>query len=163
MRSARWIHAGVVLGVVSLGLVVQAGEEKVALKDVPRVVLDTFQAKFPHAEIKQIEKELDADKEVVYEFGITNAGHNIDVSIEADGELASIETEIAATDIPAAVKKGLDAKYPNATIKKAETVSTFDDDKEKKTIEVIMTVGGKDLEVVLSLDGKIVKEEKAED
>jgi hypothetical protein len=153
----------VLLGGFGLVLGVRAGEEKVALKDVPKAVLDTFKARFPHAEIKQVEKETDADNEVVYEFGITADGKNIDVSVEADGELASIETEIAVKDIPAPVKKALDAKYPGAPIKKAEAVSEFDDGKEEKTIEVILTAKGKDLEVVLTPDGKIVKEEEAED
>ncbi len=139
----------------------QGDEQKIPLGDVPKAVLDAVKAKFPHAELKGATKEKE-DDEMVYEISIVDQGKKIDVSVDDEGEIESTETEIAISALPKAVTKAIDAKYPKATIQKAELIIEFEDGKEdEKTYEVvIVTDAKKKIEVVLTPKGKIVEDEK---
>jgi uncharacterized membrane protein YkoI len=133
----------------------RAAEEKVPLDKLPKPVTAAVKAKFPDAELKGAEKE-EADGKTIYEVSLKSKGSDYDVSLTPEGQIIEIEKTIAAKDLPAAVVKGLDQKYPKATIKLAEEIS-----KDNKTnYEVIIeTADKKKLEVVLDPTGKILKEE----
>jgi len=132
-----------------------AEEEKVPLDKLPKAVTVAVKAKFPDAELKSAEKE-EEDGKTIFEVSLKSKGHDYDVSLTPEGQIIEIEKTIAAKDLPAAVVKGLDQKYPKATIKLAEEIS-----KDNKTnYEVIIeTADKKKLEVVLDPTGKILKEE----
>jgi hypothetical protein len=151
--------------VASLGLLVaassgRADEEKVALKDVPKAVLDAIKAKFPGAELTEAAKETE-DGKTTYEVALKDkAGKAVDVAATAEGKITEIETTIAAKDLPKAVVSAIDAKYPKATVKKAEEIVAIDGDKETKSFEVVLTTADKKtLEVKLSPEGKALEEE----
>ena len=132
-----------------------AEEEKVPLDKLPKAVTVAVKAKFPDAELKSAEKE-EEDGQTIFEVSLKSKGSDYDVSLTPEGQIIEIEKTIAAKDLPAAVVKGLDQKYPKATIKLAEEIS-----KDNKTnYEVIIeTADKKKLEVVLDPTGKILKEE----
>ncbi|MCA1685889.1 MAG: PepSY-like domain-containing protein [Planctomycetia bacterium] len=159
MRNPISWASAVVLG-LGMALAVtgaRADEEKVALDKVPRAVVDAVKAKFPGATIKQADKEVE-DGKTTYELGITHNGHSIDVSAKPDGTIVSVETEIKAADLPAAVSKAVKDKYPRGEIKKAEKV----EEDGKTTYEVIVEKApGKRMELVLDRSGKILEEEEA--
>jgi uncharacterized membrane protein YkoI len=132
-----------------------AEEEKVPLDKLPKAVTAAVKEKFPDAELKGAEKE-EADGKTIYEVALKSKGHDYDVSLTPDGKIIEIEKVIAAKDLPAAVAKGLDQKYPKATIKLAEEITK---DKTISYAVVIETADKKKLEIVLDASGKVEKEE----
>jgi uncharacterized membrane protein YkoI len=134
-------------------------EEKVPLDKVPKAVLDAVKAKFEGCELVSAEKEKEDGKDV-YEIAIKHKGQKIEVTLTPEGKIVSVEKEIAVKDLPKAVTEALDAKYPKATIKKAEE-ETKDD---KVTYEVLIVTADKQtIEVTLDPKGKILEEEKQEE
>jgi uncharacterized membrane protein YkoI len=133
----------------------RADEEKVPLDKLPKAVTEAVKAKFPGAELVSAGKETE-NGQLLYEVALKHKGHKMDVTFKADGTLVSVEKEITAQDLPKAVAKTLADKYPKATFTKVEE-ETKDG---KVTYEVVLvTAEKKTFEVVLSPDGKIVKEE----
>jgi uncharacterized membrane protein YkoI len=150
----QWSLAAPVVALV-LVAAVAADEEKIKLSDVPKKVMAAAKAKFPGAKFNHASKEK-SDKGDVYELNITYKNHKIDVSLTADGKITSIEKEIAAKDLPEAVSKALEEKYPKATYKIVEEVT----EGKKKFYEVVLvTADKKTFEVVIDPDGKITKTE----
>lgn len=161
----RFAVAGacILFGLTAFSAGARADEEKIDLKDVPRAVLDAVKAKFPKGEIKSAEKE-DEDGKTTYEVAVKADGHAIDVALKADGTILEIEKEVAAKDLPKAVAAAVEAKYPKATVKKAEEIIAFKGGEEEKSYEVVVAeTGKKAVEVKLSADGKIVKHEEEDD
>jgi uncharacterized membrane protein YkoI len=154
-RFGMWTLA--LFGLSALVVAARADEEKVPLDKVPAAVLKAVKGKFPGAEIKQAEKEVEEGK-TIYEIGLKEDGRNIDVSATEDGTIVEIEKEVAAKDLPRAVADAVKAKYPKGTIKKAEEVAKG----EKTTYEVIVAEGSKSREVVLDRAGKILEDEESD-
>jgi len=139
-----------------VGSCVLADEQKVPLRDVPRAVLDAVRAKFPKAELKGATKETGEDDEVTYEISLVNQGKKVTVSVDREGKIEEIETEIAIGDLPKSVTDALAAKYPKATLKRAEEVVEIDHGKEEKEYEVeVVTPEGKSIEVKVEANGRI--------
>ncbi|APW63688.1 PepSY domain-containing protein [Paludisphaera borealis] len=163
MRFAAAAGACVLLGLAAFSTGACADEEKIPLKDVPKAVLDAVKARFPKGEIKSAEKE-DEDGKTTYEVALKDDGHTLDVALKADGTILEIEKKVAAKDLPKAVAAAVEAKYPKGTVKKAEEIVTFKKGKEQKSFEVVVTeTGKKSVEVKLSADGKILKQEEDDD
>jgi hypothetical protein len=135
---------------------VRADEEKIALDKLPKAIVDAVKAKFPDAELVGAEKETENGK-TQYEVSIKNKKDKLDIIFTPEGKIVAIEKLIEAKDLPKPVTEALDAKYPKATIKKAEEITKDD----KVTFEVVIeTADKKKLEVVFDPKGKIVEEEK---
>jgi hypothetical protein len=161
MRIFPWcLTAVAVLGFVGGFSALRADEEKVPLDKVPRAVLEAVKKRFPEAEVTGAEKETDNGK-TVYEIGIKDKGQSIEVTLTPEGTLTEIEKQIAAKDLPKAVAEGLESKYPKATFKTIEEVIMVREGKEKlEYYEVLLvTAEKKKLEVTVTPDGKINKEE----
>jgi hypothetical protein len=93
-------------------------------------------------------------KEYVYEVQITDKKQKIEVTVNAEGKILSIEKQIAAKDLPEAVTKTLEEKYPKATYKMIEEVT----EGKKKYYEVLLvTEDKKTFEVEIAPDGKVLK------
>ena len=141
---------------------VAADEKKVPLGEVPKKVLDAVKLKFPRAELKEAVKDVE-DDETTFEISLLNAGRHITVSLDDEGEIEEIETEIAVSDLPKPVTAAIAGKYPKATLKKAEEVVEIEDDKEEKAYEVdVVTAAGKAVEVKVDASGKIEEDEVKE-
>ncbi len=147
----------------------RADEVAIPLDKVPKAVLDTVKKRFPKAELTEAAKETDGDK-VSYEVTIKDGESKIDVTLTPEGVLTMIETVIATKELPKAVTEAVEAKYPKAAIKLAETVVKVTDGKEKLAYyEVVVdTADKKTFELQISEEGKILmteekKEEKKED
>lgn len=163
MRVIRVVGGGGLACLLMLFAIVRADEVKVALKDVPKAVIDAVKAKFPQAELGEASKETENGK-TTYEIALKDRGRAVDLSATAEGKITEIETTIEAKSLPAKVAAALDAKYPKATMKKAEEIVEIDDGKETKSFEVILvTTAKKSVEVKLSPEGKILHEEDSED
>jgi uncharacterized membrane protein YkoI len=145
-----------------LGLLIAAGavradekEEKIPLDKVPKAVLDALKAKYPDAELVSAEKEIE-DGKTIYEVAIKNKGQKLEVSFSPEGKFIEAEKAIDVKDLPKAVTDALEAKYPKATIKRAEEV-TKDDGVGYEVL--ITTADKKTFEIELDAKGKILEEE----
>src|SRR5262249_45745696 len=117
--------------------------------------------RFPGADITSAEKE-NEDGQVVYDIELKHKDRKYEMDIKEDGTILEIEKEIAAKDLPDAVKKAVEAKYPKATIKEIMEVNKVKDKTETPASYeiVVVTEDKKEIELDVSLDGKTIKEEK---
>lgn len=152
-----------VLGLVALlaGDSLYADEETIPLDKVPKPVSESVKKRFPNGEMKEAAKETE-DGKTFYEVTVKDGGKTIDVTLTPDGTITTIEKELAVKDLPKAVTDGLEKKYPKATHKSAEEVIKVADGKEKLEYYevVVLTEDKKTLEVEITADGTIKKEEK---
>jgi hypothetical protein len=164
MRRVLWPSAGLLTIVLVFTGSARADEEKVALDKLPRAVADAVKKKFAGAELTGASKETENGK-TIFEVSLKHKGQKMDVTVTADGHIEVIEKEIAAKDVPAAVRAALDKKYPKATVKIIEEIIKVKDGKD--TLDVyeflIVSADKKTVEVSIAPDGKITKEEEKKD
>jgi uncharacterized membrane protein YkoI len=134
--------------------------EKVSPDKLPKAVADAIKARFPKGEITSAEKEIE-DGKVVYDIELKSEGLKYEMDIKEDGTVIEIEKEIPLKDVPAAITKALEDKYPKSKIIDIMEVNKVEGKKEtpihyEATIE---TADKKKLEVIVSLDGKKVMAE----
>jgi len=151
-RFTRWASVSSLLGVLSLGAVVGADEEKIPVDKLPAAVLKAVKAKYPKAKIEEAAREVE-DGETTYEVELKDEGHELDVTLKADGTIVEVERTIAVEALPEAVRNAVAAKYPDAKIKKAEEIT------KGETGPVLYEVDLGSAEVVLDAKGKILKTE----
>lgn len=168
MRTTMWVAcSGLLLGTA----VAQADEEKISIDKTPKAVLDAVAERFPEAKVVAVEKEVE-DGKVVYEVEIIQTtkpkkegrkprDQKIELTLTEDGSVVKIEKPIAPKRLPAPVTDALNAKYPGSTIKKAESIAKMKQGKARfNSFEVLLETQAKTfVEVCLSKDGKITKEE----
>jgi Peptidase propeptide and YPEB domain len=161
-RIIAWSATSIAASLVLLAVVATAAEKdkKISLDKAPKAVQDAIKARFPDGEVTSVEKETE-DGKVVYDVELKLKGRKYEMDILEDGTVIEIEKEIAAKDLPEAVSKALDAKYPKSTIKEVMEVYKVKDKDEKLTeYEVTLETADKEAkEVKVSLDGKSIKEE----
>src|SRR5262245_4336800 len=124
-RIIGWSAASAVAGLVLLAAVAGADEKdkKISLDKAPKAVQDAIKGRFPKAEVASIEKETEGGK-VVYDVELKHEGRKYEMDIQENGTVLEIEKEIAAKDLPEAVTKGIEAKYPKATLKEVMEMYT---------------------------------------
>lgn len=149
--------------VAGLALLLSAGavradekEEKIPLDKVPKAVLDALKAMYPDAELVSAEKEIE-DGKTIYEVAIKNKGQKIEASFTPEGKFVEAEKAIDVKDLPKTVTDAIEAKYPKATIKRAEEVTKPDNFLGYEV--VIETADKKKFEIELDAKGKILEEE----
>jgi uncharacterized membrane protein YkoI len=152
-----WSAAVTVAGFLVLGAAAWADEEKVSLDKLPKAVVTALKDRFPNAELKSAEKET-ADGKTVYDVSLKHKGDNYEVAVSPEGVITGYEKEIPAKDLPKAVSKTLESKYPKATIKMVEEVYKVKDKKDElEYYEVaLVTADKKKMEVNVAPDGKII-------
>jgi hypothetical protein len=127
---------------------------------IPKVVMDALKAKFPKAEIRKWTKEKEGDDEI-YDIEFTENGRACEADIRENGTYINFEKAVAAKDLPAAVTKAIDAKFPKATLREImEETEVTGKDEKLVAYEVVLVAADKStVEIKLSLDGKILEEE----
>src|SRR5262245_45113273 len=94
----------------------QDQKDKLNLDKIPKAVMDTLKAKFPKAAIHKWTKEKELGK-VVYDIEFKQGDRKFEADIFEDGTIHNWEQEVAAKDLPEAVTKAVEKRYPKATIK----------------------------------------------
>ncbi len=164
MTRLLWSVFAVALAVpLFAGTPARADDKKEEKVEIPKKVMDALKAKFPKAEITKVTKEKEGDK-VVYDIEFKQGTQKFEADIFEDGTIHNWEKEIAAKDLPKAVKETVDKKYPKGTIKEVMEIM---DVKEGKDVlhgyEIIVeTADKKELEITVAPDGKILEEPKDE-
>ncbi|MBZ5497994.1 MAG: hypothetical protein LAP85_16450 [Acidobacteriia bacterium] len=129
----------------------EAGEGKLAMKDLPKVVQATIQKETQGAEIVGISKESDAGK-TIYEVETKVKGHSRDMLIDAKGALTEVEEEVDLASLPAAVQAEIKKSIGKAKLVKLETVANGA--KVQTGFSALVDNAGKQSEVEMGLDGK---------
>jgi uncharacterized membrane protein YkoI len=132
--------------------------EKVPENKIPAKVMAAVKARFPAAKLDKVSKETTRDG-VVYDIELTQKGRKYEMDIKEDGTVLEVEKEVFIKDAPKAVLDALKARYPKAKIKVIMEVNKVKGKKETPDhYEVTLeTADKKELEVLVSLDGKSVK------
>jgi hypothetical protein len=135
------------------------GKDKLDLDKIPKAVMDALKAKFPKAEIHKWTKAKEGD-DIVYDIEFTQAGRKCEADIKENGTYINFEKEIAAKDLPAAVSKAVDARYPKATLKEIMEITAVVGKAEKlEGYEIVLTTADKrEVEVTIAPDGKILED-----
>src|SRR5262249_52409809 len=118
-----------------------------------------LKAKFPKAEIDKWTKEKEGN-DVVYDIEFKQEGRKFEADIKEDGTLLNYEKEIAAKDLPEAVRKALDKKYPKAVLK--DVMEMTDVKGKVETLHgyeiTLRTAENQEVEVTIAPDGKILED-----
>lgn len=159
MRKAS-IIAIVALAALTPAVRSEEAATKLTPDKLPAKVAESIKARFPKAEITSAEKETE-DGNVVYDLELKLDGLKYESDIKEDGTILEIEKQIK--DVPAAVAKAVEAKYPKAKIGEVMEVNKVNGKEEKpEKYEVTISSDGKEKEVIVALDGSSVKEEAPE-
>jgi hypothetical protein len=148
------------LAFLFVGATSHAGEVKISPRELPKAVHQALETRFPQATITGAEKETDAKGTVIFDVELTYKGQKFETDIKDSGAMLEVEKEIASEHWPKELKGTIDSKYPHATIKEVMEVNKVTGKEEvpdhlEATIE---TPDKKSSEVILSLDGKTVRQ-----
>jgi hypothetical protein len=154
------LGVGAAAGLLMLAAVARAdaGDKAAPLDKRPGAVKDAVKGRFPGAEVTGVEKETE-NGNAVYDIELKHKGSKYEVEVRWDGAILVIEKEVAAKDLPEAVAKALQAKYPRAAVTEVIEVNTVKDMKEALDhYEVgLLTADDKELAVTASPDGKTIR------
>lgn len=107
------------------------------------------------AKVSEVEKEMHGGK-TIYSAEFDRDGKEHEVYVAEDGKLLSREVEVSMDDLPAAVKETIQRETNGADVEELARVT-----KDGKTLyEAEWEADGKEREVLVSDDGKIVPHER---
>lgn len=134
-------------------------QNKLNLDQIPKKVMDALKAKFPLAEIDKWTKEKEGGI-VIYDFEFKQKGRKFEADIKEDGTIYNWEKAIAAQDLPEAVLKAVEARYPKSSLKEIMQITVVNDGKEAlEGYEVVLETAAKeDVEVTVAPDGKFLED-----
>lgn len=140
---------------------IHAEEKAVQLDMLPKAVSDAVKNMFPTARILKASQEQEEENEVEYEVSIKVDGKKIDIMIEDDGEIETLEVEIALKDLPKAVTETLGNMYDDAKLQSSEAVYEVEDGKQElEFYEVqLKSKDGKAIEAKIKPNGKTFKDD----
>jgi hypothetical protein len=150
----------------------QAKEAKVETKadapmeldKIPTVVMAALKAKFPDAEIHKWTREEEGDI-TVYDIEFKQKDRKFEADIKEDGSIHNWEKEIAATDLPEAVKTAVEERYVKSTHEEIMEITAVKDGQDVlEGYEIVLkTAEGEEVEVTVAPDGEIVEESTEEE
>src|SRR5262249_43050949 len=152
-RIIGGVGVSAVLGLVLLSPAARAQVTGKDLDKIPKAVMDALKSKFAKAEVTKWTKETEGGA-VVYDIEFTAEGRKCEMDIKEDGTIINIEREIKAKDLPEAVKKAVEAKYPKSTLKEIMEIMDVKDKKEVlHGYEIVLeTADKKEVEVTVAPD-----------
>jgi uncharacterized membrane protein YkoI len=162
-RFISSLGLGSVLGLVLFAAIARADEKKIPLDQVPKAVMAAIKNRFPGANITSVEKEKE-DGKIVYDVELKQKGRKFEMDIQEDGTIVEIEKVVATKDVPEAVLKAVEAKYPKSRVEEIMEVNKVEGKKETPIHYEItfVTADNKKKEVEVSLDGKKIGKEEVE-
>ncbi len=164
MRTKRGMRTMMVAGLLAvLGLAwgTRAQEGEIPLDRVPKAVMNSAKARFPGAEIKGASEETEDGKPPVYALEMKHHRRDVDATFKADGSVVLVETAVPAKELPKAVRRALEHRYPGASVRGADSVTTGPEVKKKTDYYefYLMTADRKPALVQVDPKGKVLKPE----
>jgi hypothetical protein len=134
-------------------------EDKSDANQIPKMVMDGLKAKFPKAEIDKWTKEKEGEI-VLYDIEFRQEGQKFEADIKEDGTIHNWEKAITGKDIPAAVRRAVEKKYPKASMKEIMEITAVKNGRDElEGYEIVLKTGAKkDVEVTVAPDGTILED-----
>jgi uncharacterized membrane protein YkoI len=135
--------------------------EKVALDKAPKAIQIAIKGRFPGGDVTSLTKEKEGDK-IVFDVELTWKGRKYEMDVHEDGTIAEVEKEKKLDEVPTSLAATVKSKHPDCKIQTIMEVNMVKGKTETPDhYEVtVKTAGNKEAEVLVTLDGKSVKEEK---
>jgi uncharacterized membrane protein YkoI len=134
-----------------------AGEKELNKDQVPKAVIDAFEKDYPNAKPSEFEEETFEGK-TAYEVEYKENGKEYALLYGDDGTLLQKEEEIDSKSLPKTVAQAVNKAHPKAKIKEVEKL--MKPDGTLTGYEVEIKTEGKEVELNLDTNGKILKTEK---
>jgi uncharacterized protein YxeA len=129
-------------------------EEEIPLTEIPDVARRSINAKAAGSKIVSTEKVFENGK-MVFEAVIEKGGKQSMIAFSLDGKVVGSEEEIPLTEVPEAARKTINAKAAGGKIISIKKVL-----EEGKTVfAAVIEKGGKQVEITVAPDGKLVDSE----
>lgn len=131
--------------------------EGLPLGELPPAVKSYVEANYPAYSIDEAEMEADCFGASVYEVEIEqNEDNELELVFDKNGNFLYSETEIAVSDLPAAVSGSIASKFAGFKTKEADKLAMADG---STRFEVEMKKDGKTKEVIFDTEGTVICEQ----
>jgi uncharacterized membrane protein YkoI len=154
--KSQYIMSVVLIAVPMIFGQANASEKELKKDQVPKAVIVAFEKAFPNAKELEFEEELFEGK-TAYEVEYERDGKEYEFLYSLEGVLLQKEEEIDVKTLPDPVIQAILKAHPKAKIKEAEKL--MKPDGTVTGYEVGIKVAGKELELELDVNGKILKTE----
>lgn len=139
-----------VLAAFALVLAAPAQAQKLKATQVPAAVVAAFKQKF--TQVKEVKWEKEGNK---YEAGFEQGKVEMSALLSASGELLETESEMAPSQLPAAVRAKLASAYKTYKVTEAAKIVTVSTGTTTYEAEVLKS--GKKMDLLFDADGQEVK------
>jgi hypothetical protein len=130
-REMRFVTVAGFLAVIGLVSGTRAQGQEISLKRVPKAVMKSAKTKFPGATIKVASEEREEGKPPVFALEMKHHRQNVDVTFTVDGTVVLVVTDVPAKEVPKVVRRTVEDRFPGATVRGAESVTTGSELKKK--------------------------------
>jgi len=137
----------------------EAKEKKktIALDKAPKPVQETVLKEAGKNEVKEIVKITKGDK-TVYEAEWKEKDKSVEILVSPDGKIVSVTKQTAIDDVPKVVKETMLKEAGGNTIEDVEVITEGD----KTTYEAEWTDNGKEVDLKVAPDGKVITKNTGE-
>jgi hypothetical protein len=130
-----------------LGMIMILSQACSKSNEAPEPVKEAFNQKFPNAKNVKWDKENETEWEAEFKMN----GEEYSANFSSDGTWKETESDIAESEIPAAVKLTLNTEFEGYKIEEVEISETIDG----KFYEFALENEDMNMEVVISAEGKV--------
>ena len=131
--------------------------EDIALANLPEIIRNAADKVIPNAKWNKAVKDTDG-KDTWYEVsGIDAKGRKICVTVEPNGDIDEIETEIKAQNTPKSVMAALKGRLPNFKISAVYEIRNDEDKITRYDFDGKRLKDKEDVTISFTVDGKFIK------
>jgi len=167
MRSAKLVlFAGV--AALAVGTFQMAAARAIERRDdAPAAVREAVKKAFPEAAIREVERE--RWSVTVYEVEFKQNGREMEAVVTPDGKIVAVQTEVSKKDVPPAVLAGIKKIVGDGRVHEVErmeirgVLQPVRLAKPRVVYQVEFVRNGREVEVALDAQGKVVRREIEDD
>ena len=131
--------------------------EDIALANLPEIIRNAADKAIPNAKWNKVVKDTDG-KDSWYEVsGMDAKGRKICVTVEPNGDIEEIETEIKSQNTPKSVMTALRGRLPNFKITAVYEIRNDQDKIIRYDIDGKRSRDKEDVTISFTVDGKFIK------
>jgi len=154
------INSVVIAGMILVCVSAQGQEkDKPDTTQLPKRVMNALTAKFPKSDVDKWTKEKEGGI-FLYDIEFKQGGEKFEADIKEDGTIHNWEKATAAKNLPAAVRKAVEKRYPKASMKEIMEITAVKNGKDElEGYEIVLRTGDrKDVEVTVAPDGNMLED-----